>query len=56
MALSLILMTLIVMGIFIASVSEAWDWDLGTSFYADLFGAIFIALFFWLARRIKNPK
>lgn len=55
MALSLIILTLIVMGIFIASVSDAWDWDLGTSFYADLFGGILIAVFFWLARRIQTP-
>ena len=55
-SITLVCFTLIVMGIFIASVSEAYDWDLGTSFYTDLFGALLSTLFFWLIRRINKPS
>ena len=55
LAISMVVLTIIITIVFVAQVSDATDWDLGTSFYSGMFGGLLSALFFWLARRIKKP-
>ena len=48
-------LTILITIIFVAMASQAYDWDLGTSFYGSIFGGLLSVLFLWLAQRIETP-
>ena len=55
LAIGMVVFTILITIIFVVQVSDATDWDLGTSFYGSIFGGLLSALFFWLAGRIETP-
>ncbi len=55
LTIGMIGLTILVTIVFVVMVSDAYDWDLGTSFYGSIFGGLLSALFFWLAGRIEIP-
>ncbi len=48
-------LTILITIIFVIMASNAFEWDLGTSFYGSIFGGLLSVLFLWLARRIETP-
>jgi len=53
-AIGVVILTVITAIIFVAQVSDATDWDFGTTFYTGLIGGIVTALLLWFAKRLKT--
>ncbi|MHA1345326.1 MAG: hypothetical protein ACTSVO_02590 [Candidatus Heimdallarchaeaceae archaeon] len=55
-ALAVVGLTIIVAIIFAIMVSEATDWDFGTTFYTGLLGGLITTALLWFARKIKPAE
>ncbi|MEE9409400.1 MAG: hypothetical protein V3V41_00545 [Candidatus Heimdallarchaeota archaeon] len=54
-AIGVIVLTVITAILFVVQVSDATDWDFGTTFYTGLIGGIVTVLLLWFARRNESP-
>ncbi|MCK5305014.1 MAG: hypothetical protein KAJ72_07175, partial [Candidatus Heimdallarchaeota archaeon] len=55
-AIAVVGLTIIVAIIFVIMVSDATDWDFGTTFYTGLLGGIVTTVLLWFARKIESAK
>ena len=55
-AIAIVGLTVIVAITFVIMVTDATDWDFGTTFYTGLLGGIVTSVLLWFARKIEPAK